>query len=90
MITVTGTNGFGSYNKAIFFSVPIEKAQVLHQDCWHYVRDKGERSVFRFDFADIDRSDDETSFHILLALLPSGLTEAINLEKQDRLVLVKT
>lgn len=79
MITVTGTNGFGSYKKTILFSVPIEKAQLLHQECWDHVRDESERSVFRFYFADIDRSDDETSFHALKASLPFELISEMSL-----------
>lgn len=73
MITVIGTNGFGSYKKSILFSVPKEKAELLRQNCWEHVRDEGDRCVFKFNFVDTDRIDDETALYALKASLPSQL-----------------
>ena len=73
MTTKNQSNGFGSFELHLLFTVKEPHSQKLKDEGWEVVERSGSGSVFKYHFTSKKRGDDETVMYDLAYSLPKDV-----------------
>ena len=73
MTTTPKSNGFGSFQFYLVFTVNNEHSQQLVDDGWEVLEEAVSGTVFKYYFTSRKRGDDETALWDLGYALPDGV-----------------
>ena len=68
------SNGFGSFELFLVFTVENSKSQIVTEDDWEHIENIEFGHKFKFYFSARKRGDDETALFELLHSLPQGIS----------------